>query len=122
MWMKKTVAMHREEARIRAKLGHVEEDERTPVIFRKWPKSKGGGIIALFPYNPGNSEYNCDSYEHVGGHGTASLDPIHRTKPAKPEEYADLKKELESAPYFYNLKVIERVPADALDIRRRKVC
>jgi hypothetical protein len=93
----------------------------TPVIFRKWPKAEGGGIIALFPLEPAASEYDCSSYEHVGQHGAATLDIIHRTRPATPAEYADLKQELESAPYFYYLQVRQRVPANAMEVRRRRL-
>jgi hypothetical protein len=92
---------------------------KTPVIFRKWPKSEGGDVIALFPCDPGTSEYDCDSYQHIGQHGAANLDIIYRTKLAKPEEYADLKRELESAPYHYHLDVRKRIPANATEIRRR---
>jgi hypothetical protein len=94
---------------------------KTQVIFRKWPRYQGD-IIALFPCEPATSDvYTCESYEHVGQHGAASLDVIYRTKPAKPEEYADLKRELESAPYYYHLDVKQRVPSNALEIRRRKL-
>jgi hypothetical protein len=80
----------------------------TPVVFRKWPKSEGGGIIALFP---DEEERNgmIGSYEHNGQHGAASRGLVHRTKAAKPEEYAPLKRELEGAPYHYNLRVLARV-------------
>lgn len=68
---------------------------KTKVIFRKWPN---GNIIALFPEEVENHKITlCNSYEHVGQHGLA--DPsyiISVTYPAKPEEYADLKKELEN--------------------------
>jgi hypothetical protein len=94
---------------------------RTQVIFRKWRKNDES-IIALFPCEPATGNpYECDSFEHIGQHGAASLDVIYRTKPAKPEEYAALKRELESAPYNYHLDVRQRVTSDALEIRRRKL-
>lgn len=93
---------------------------KTQVVFRKWPRSEGGGVIAIFYNDPGTSAYDCDSYEHLGQHGNASLDIINRTTPAKPEEYAALKRELESAPYHYHLDVRQRVPRNAIEIRRRK--
>ncbi len=83
------------------------------VIFRKWYKQEDGSdVIALFPAEeeprrPGIVQ----SYEHVGQHGAADLaGVIERTKPATPEEYASLKRELESPPFNYNLKVIQRRP------------
>ena len=43
---------------------------KTAVLFRKWPDSEGGGIIALFPYLAGTSDLaTCESYEHAGQHG-----------------------------------------------------
>ena len=93
----------------------------TPVIFRVWPKKEGGGVIALFPTHPGtNDPHTCDSYEHVGQHGSADCHGlIGRTRLAKPVEYASLKRELEGAPYNYNLKVYARVTR-AMDEERHK--
>jgi hypothetical protein len=78
----------------------------TPVVFRRWPKSEGGGIIALFP---GQKENNglIDSYEHNGGHASASPELVYRTKKVTKEEYEPLKRELERI--GYNLKVMSRV-------------
>jgi hypothetical protein len=49
-------------------------------------------------------------YAHVGQHGACSFAWFHgRThRPASPAEYADLKAELESAPYGYRLRVFKR--------------
>jgi len=78
------------------------------VIFRKDPPSDGGNVFALFPEIP--SDRNgllCTSYEHVGQHSGADYyGCIQRSKPAKPEEYDALRKELEGRGY-------------ALDIRQR---
>ena len=92
----------------------------TPVIFRKWPESEGGDIIALFPTEPGtNDPYTCSSYEHVGQHGSAEpVGVIQRTKPAKPSEYADLMEELEGVGYD-DLKVYQKYQNSFLDDRRR---
>ena len=91
----------------------------TPVIFRKWPKSEGGDIIAIFPTETGTLDpYTSSSYEHVGQHGSA--DPvglIQRTTPAKPSEYADLLAELESVGYD-DLKVVQRLRPEYLAMRR----
>jgi hypothetical protein len=43
------------------------------------------------------------------------------TRPATPEEYADLKRELERPPYEYRLHVIKRTPKDSADIRAAEI-
>lgn len=84
----------------------AETDEVTPVVFRKWPKKEGGDILALFPTME-EKEYHVLSYEHIGQHGSANFNLcIQNTKAAKPEEYADLKAELEQI--GYKLKVYAR--------------
>ena len=81
----------------------------TPVLFRVWPKSEGGGVLALFPTHPGTHEaHTCDSYEHVGQHGAADLaGMIRRTRPATPAQYGPLKRELTRI--GYKLRVVHRV-------------
>ena len=73
------------------------------VLFRKWKKD--GSIIAIFPELPGTQDATtCECYEHNGQHGAG--DPayiIQATTLAKPEEFADLKSELERI--GYSLKV-----------------
>ena len=66
------------------------------VVFRVFPESKGGGVIAMFCHsgkdcNPGMVE----SYMHVGQHGEATRHLGRDLRLATPEEYADLKRELE---------------------------
>lgn len=99
----------------------VKRAEKTKVIFRKWPESEGGDVIAIFPEEPGtNDPYTCTMYERVGQHGSG--DPsgvIRRTKPAKPSEYADLKREL--GRIGYKLEVIQRTSSSMLEVRRRKL-
>jgi hypothetical protein len=88
------------------------DTELTVVIFRKWKKSfdSGEGIVALFPFEDYNREYKpslCMSYAHIGQHGGADYNHcVSNSKLAKPEEYADLKKELEEI--GYNLKVAKK--------------
>lgn len=90
-----------------------------PIIFRKWPASEGGGVIALFPTMLGTSNlHTCNSYEHIGQHGAA--DPqgvIQRTKAARPSEYASLLKELHKIGYR-NLVIKQRYQHSYLDDRR----
>lgn len=87
--------------------------EETAVMFRKF---KDGEIIALFPYEPERTYGTCNSYMHIGQHGTADLSGIiGRTMPATEEEYEDLYLELVNygpAEANYNLKVIKRVNND----------
>ena len=86
------------------------DEHITPVIFRKYGKRESNAVIALFPAECWSSDgYTCSCYVHVGQHGEA--DPfrvINTTKPAKPEEYADLKAELEAEPYGYRFRVYAR--------------
>lgn len=87
--------------------------DETIVIFRKWyRRCDGTGIIALFPAEPWSGrDPMVTSYEHVGQHGAADYSGVlSRTKPASPDEYAALKRELESAPYHYQLAVRKRAP------------
>lgn len=81
----------------------------TRVVFRKWyRKTDGNGVIALFPDDKQDS-WMIQSYEHEGQHGAADYTGVvRRTKPATPEEYAALKRELESPPFDYVLRVVQR--------------
>jgi hypothetical protein len=80
----------------------------TPVIFRKFPASEGGEIIAIFPYDKADAEGNVSSYMTVGQHGAASPQLVGRTKLASSSQYADLKRELEGI--GYRLRVIKKWP------------
>ena len=75
------------------------------VIFRKWRGN--GGVIAFFP-DQKDGPY-IGSYEHVGQHGNASY-PNPQTEAAKPEEYADLLRELQAIGYD-DLRIVRRVQA-----------
>ncbi len=89
-----------------------------PVIFRKW---KTGGVIALFPATAYNTDPTlCMSYEHVGQHGAADdRGIIAMTIPASPEEYGDLKAELESI--GYNLKIYQRETPALFEARMAQI-
>lgn len=84
--------------------------EVTPVVFRKFRDD--GEIIALFPYDTGNRIGMCSSYMRVGQHGDADYSiVINETHPARPEEYADLKTELENygpPEAHYNLAILTK--------------
>ena len=84
--------------------------ETTEVIFRV---EKDGSILAVFPYISYSGYNYVTCYQHIGQHGEMDWDYMLKTKPAAPEQYADLKAELESI--GYNLKVIKRA-------QRSKMC
>lgn len=85
----------------------MNDNDITKVVFRKWKENglgknlTGDGIIALFPeWIVNEYKHFCQSYEHVGQHGGADYAGVIRgTRPAEPEEYAALKKELENIGY-----------------------
>ena len=79
---------------------------RLPVIFRTWPKSKGGDTIALFPTVPEDAHGRfCMSYQHIGQHGGADMGFVATVaRQATRAEAAELRRELEAAPYHYRLK------------------
>ncbi len=80
----------------------------TPVLFRC--DHDGAHVTAVFPTIPGtNSGYDMSCFAHIGQHSSCSSDWLRTTRPAKPEEYTALKRELESVPYNYRLKVYRRV-------------
>ena len=85
--------------------------DETPVLFRCDRSGQfKGEVTAVFPCEPDNmSGYTMSSYAHIGQHGGCSFGWYNQTRAAKPEEYADLKAELKSAPYNYRLKVYHRL-------------
>ena len=75
---------------------------KTNVIFKK---REDGQIIALFPDDdPLDLHGNITSYMHVGQHSGASPDLLFELESASPEEYKDLKEELESIGYKLKIK------------------
>lgn len=98
----------------------MENTEKTYTIIRKW----GNDYIAIFPHDLGTySPYTCMSYMHVGQHG--SCDPqgiVEQSQNTKNDDSAKLRDfifELESI--GYNLDIHQRIPSNALDIRREKL-
>lgn len=72
------------------------------VIFRKF---HDGSVIALFPSIPAdNCAEHCQSYQHIGQHGAASVDLSYCTVPARPAEYAALAAELRSIGYVLTIR------------------
>ncbi len=70
---------------------------KTKVVFRKYA---GGDVMALFPEESFKLTYTTTFYQRIGQHGDCNYHAvIDMTKLAKPEEYKDLKTELESLGY-----------------------
>ncbi len=91
-----------------------EREPTTVVVFRVWKWNGRDSVIALFPHVPAVDPFIpgvsfCESYEHVGQHGSADYAGcVRRSRPATEVEYASLKHELESPPFGYVLKVQRR--------------
>lgn len=79
---------------------------RDRVIFRKWGKRNGSGVIAMLPDNEANAG-NIDMYEHTGQHGEGVRNIVGITTLATEPEYRDLLTELTSI--GYNLRVMKRL-------------
>ena len=79
------------------------------VVFRMLKKKYGGCVIALFPsmnHESGDANrYKVVDYVHVGQHGECDpRDVMGMSRSAAPEEYADLKAELESLGYVLTVQ------------------
>jgi len=90
------------------------DSETTRVLFRK---SRDGQITAVFPdvrESPRAQLFAC--YAHVGQHGTCDEAWVREdTRPAKPAEYDNLKRELEREPYGYELVVMARIDGSCFE-------
>lgn len=84
----------------------MEKDNyKTDIVFRV-DKTKGfkGTVFALFPHEVSTLDGLVTCYQHVGQHSSAEYAYcISRSRPATPEEYKDLKEELESIGYDVNV-------------------
>jgi hypothetical protein len=75
------------------------------VIFRKFKNKDITELIALFPKESYKANYFTSSYMHIGQHSDVDYHTvISMTTLATPEEYADLKTELESIGYVLDVK------------------
>lgn len=84
-------------------------DNPTPVLFRVDKSGEFKGYVtAVFPREVNrNGTFLC--YSHTEQHGICTRGwVLSKTRPATPDEYADLKRELESI--GYTLKVYARMP------------
>lgn len=90
-----------------------QDTHETPVLFRvhRAPVRHGREVTAVFPCEPADIDgRTMTCYVHVGQHGGCDLGWYYRTRPARPEEYVDLKAELEGA-LGYRLKIYQRINA-----------
>lgn len=85
------------------------DPEKTIAVFRKF---SNGEIIVLFPEIAATADgYYCSSYVHVGQHGSADYyHVVSHTKPATPQEYTNLKRELEGL--GYSLEIRQKIQFD----------
>jgi len=97
-------------------------DTITDVMFRV-SLNDPTDVYALFPGEAGTLDWRtCMSYQHVGQHSSADYAKcIRASRPATPEEYASLRRELESAPYHYALDVVQRGRQRHIAARQRQV-
>lgn len=93
----------------------------TLVIFKMEGKGKDAAPVAFFPEEPGtHSPYTCTCYAHLGQHSTADTNYAARLKPATPEQYAPLLRELEQIGYE-NLKPVRKFLRSHLETRKNKL-
>ncbi len=102
------------------------------VMLRKY-RGKSAEILAVFPYEAHDrSGLFVTCYARIGQHGAAQMAHLHSaTRPAKPDEYAELHRELQQIyerPRFpgdpvHQLRIIQRRSskriAEALEKARR---
>lgn len=81
------------------------------VLFRV---DETGDVTAVFPFEEG-SPGMMTCYAHVGQHSSCSIDWVAETRAATEDEYAQLKLELERAPFTYKLIVLNDLTALQLE-------
>jgi hypothetical protein len=99
-----------------------QDDEETPVLFRVHREYGIDEVVAVFPCDPADLDgQQMTCYAHFGQHSGCGFGWYQETRPAKPEEYADLKQELEGAPYGYSFRIYTRITATLRDRFREEV-
>lgn len=89
------------------------DETLTPTIFRRY---RDGEVVALFPTIPADDRGHCSSYIHLGQHGAAN--PAHviaHTRPALPDEYAELLTELTGI--GYEVRPVQRMTRRMIEER-----
>jgi hypothetical protein len=101
--------------------------EALPVIFRAERSGDfKGDVTAVFPTLPGTYDpATFTVYAHVGQHGTGGRPWYWTTRRAKPDEFADLLRELrgiyETGPDAVRLEVRQRMTQAHDDARRAEL-
>lgn len=89
---------------------------KTKVIF----KMEGDAPVAFFPEELGTSSpYTCLCYAHLGQHASADTGYAASLKRATPEQFAPLKRELESL--GYELEIVRKCTQKHLAARKEKL-
>jgi hypothetical protein len=93
------------------------DDHDTIVIFRVDPGPRGD-VYALMPEDPADETGRlCTSYQHLGQHSEANYAHcIATSRPARPDEWADLLAELTRIGY----RVVIRQRASHAMVKRRR--
>ncbi len=94
-----------------------QDTEKTTVHFRVFragvklsdgTRHSVGAVIAILPEHEGARADDCGSYMHIGQHSDCNPLMLRTvTKPATPEEYAPLARELRCI--GYNLRIVSRI-------------
>ena len=123
-WMYKHIQPTKESVRRSSKRRTMKEsanDDTVYVVFRKEKNPTEdeifyGNDVTAFIYGNGIPvRYgNIMCYQHIGQHSEASLDYYNSTKPATPDEYADLLAELKSIYDDVNLVVRRKIDYNIL--------
>ena len=123
-WMYKHIQPTKESVRRSYKRRTMKEstnDDTVYVVFRKEKNPTedeifyGNDVIAFIYANGMPVRYgNIMCYQHIGQHSEASLDYYNSTKPATPDEYADLLAELKSIYDDVNLVVRRKIDYNIL--------
>ncbi len=93
----------------------------TLVIFKMEGKGNNASPVAFFPEEPAtHSPYFCSLYGYFDEHGGADTGYAAALKPATPEQYAPLLKELESLGYE-NIKPVRKFTQKHLETRKAKL-
>lgn len=88
------------------------QTETTDMAFLIDQTEEIGQVLAIMPAHAATvgRPNHCTCYVHVGQHGACDLDAaLHYYDEASPDEYADLKAELEGL--GYNVRVVSKVVA-----------
>ena len=87
--------------------GEFEEIDSLPtdIMFRvDTTRDFKGTVFAVFPHECADYKGNVTTYQHIGQHSAGDYGYcIESSRPATPNEFADLKKEMEYLGYLVNV-------------------